>query len=280
MEDLQSLADLRNVPIERVGITKLALPVQIREKDDGFQHVLAEASMFVEVPATIRGTHMSRFVEVLHEWADRPVSSSDIESLLLATRERAGSLSAEAGLTFRYFIRKAAPVSGRVGAVDYQCSFRGRIDELGYRFALRVRVPVTTLCPCSKAISDYGAHNQRTFVEVEIESPAKTIVWIEDVVSLVEEQASCPVFSVLKREDEKWATERAYENPKFVEDVVRDVLLHLAEHPGVEHLSVTSESIESIHNHNAYAAASTRALSRGDLEVRRWSAVPRLATVD
>jgi GTP cyclohydrolase I len=280
MEDLQSLADSRNVPIERVGITKLALPVQIREKDDGFQHVVAEASMFVDVPATVRGTHMSRFVEVLHEWANRPVSSRDIESLLLVTRERAGSLSAEVGLTFRYFIRKTAPVSGRIGAVDYQCSFRGRMDEGGYRFALRVGVPVTTLCPCSKAISDYGAHNQRTVVEVEVESRAETIVWIEDVVSLVEEQASCPVFAVLKREDEKWVTERAYENPKFVEDVVRDVLLRLSEHPGVEHLSVTSESIESIHNHNAYAAASIDKVSRRDMEVRQSRAVLRLATVD
>lgn len=263
MEDLQSLADSRNVPIERVGITKLALPVQIREKNDEFQHVFAEASMFVEVPESVRGTHMSRFVEVLHEWADRPVSSPDIEALLLETRDRAGSLSAEAELAFRYFIKKAAPVSGRIGAVDYRCSFRGRVDEDGYRFVLGVGVPVTTLCPCSKAISDYGAHNQRTLVDVEIESLRSTIVWIEDVVALVEEQASCPVFSVLKREDEKWATERAYDNPKFVEDLVRDILLQLSGYPGVKCTSVTSESIESIHNHNAYASTSTPAPAGG-----------------
>lgn len=203
---------------------------------------------------------MSRFVEVLHEWADRPVSSQDIESLLLATRDRAGSLSAEAGLVFRYFIKKAAPVSGRIGAMDYRCSFKGRVDKRGFRFTLGVEIPVMTLCPCSKAISDYGAHNQRTFVEVEIESLPQTIVWIEDVVLLVEEEASCPVFSVLKREDEKWATERAYNNPKFVEDLVRDVLLSLSEHPDVVHLTVTSESLESIHNHNAYASTSTHVL--------------------
>jgi GTP cyclohydrolase IB len=280
MEDLQSLADFRNVPIERVGITNLALPIQIREKDDGFQHVLAEASMYVEVPATVRGTHMSRFVEVLHEWADRPVSSRDIEYLLFETRERAGSLSAEAGLVFRYFIWKAAPVSRRVGAVDYTCSFQGRVDQEGYRFMLGVGVPVTTLCPCSKAISDYGAHNQRTVVDVQIESLDNAIVWIEDVVAVVEEQASCPVFSVLKREDEKWATERAYDNPKFVEDLVRDVLLRLSEHPGVERLSVTSESIESIHNHNAYASTSSPATRSDRLRVGTKESARSMARVD
>jgi GTP cyclohydrolase IB len=279
MEDIQALSDFRNVPIERVGITKLAIPVQIREKDGGFQHVLAEASMFVEVPAAVRGTHMSRFVEVLQEWADRPVSSRDIESLLSRTRERAGSLSAEAGLGFRYFIKKAAPVSGRVGAVDYNCSFRGRLDEGGYRFVLGVGMPVTTLCPCSKAIAAYGAHNQRTIVEVEIETLNNTIAWIEDVVRLVEEQASCPVFSVLKRKDEKWVTERAYDNPKFVEDLVRDVVLSLSRHPGVERVRVTSESIESIHNHNAYA--STAAPVGMDSVTFDATAFPRpLAAVD
>lgn len=256
MEDLQALADDRNIPIERVGITKLALPVMVREKDDGYQHVLAHASMFVEVPAVTRGTHMSRFVEVLHEWADRPVSSLDIEHLLKETRDRARSTSAEAELAFRYFIKKPAPVSRRLGTMDYACSFSGRVNQHGYVFTLGVQVPVATLCPCSKAISSYGAHNQRTFVDVQITALAEPIVWIEDVIEVVEQQASCPLFSILKREDERWVTERAYDNPKFVEDLVRDVVVQLSNHPGIAGLTLRCESVESIHNHNAFASTS------------------------
>jgi GTP cyclohydrolase I len=253
VEDLQALADDRNIPIERVGITKLALPVMVREKEDGYQHVLAEASMFVEVPAVIRATHMSRFVEVLHEWADRPVSSTDIEALIQKTRERARSASAEAGLAFRYLIKKPAPVSGRIGAMDYACSFSGRVDRGGYLFTLGVQVPVATLCPCSKAISYYGAHNQRTVVDVHIEALQEPIVWIEDVIEAVENQASSPLFSVLKREDEKWVTERAYDNPKFVEDLVRDMAQALDADSRIAGYLVEAENFESIHNHSAYA---------------------------
>ncbi len=254
MEDLQSLTDYRNIPIERVGISRLALPIMIREMAGGYQHVQAESSMFVEVPAAVRGTHMSRFVELLHEWTDKPVSSGDIEALLEQTRARAGSLSAEAELAFRYFISKTAPVSGRPEVVDYRCAFKGRVDARGYRFALSVQIPVTTLCPCSKAISDYGAHNQRTYVDVDIESLPGALVWIEDIVQMVEGEASCPVFSVLKREDEKWVTERAYDNPKFVEDLVRDLVLRISGHADIARLSVAAESLESIHNHSAHAS--------------------------
>ena len=254
MEDIQSLADDRKVHLEKVGISKFRLPIMILEQGVGYQHVSAESGLFVEVPSSVRGTHLSRFVEVLHEWADRPVAHDDIRDLLNETRLRAGSLSAEADLSFLYFISKRAPVSGRAGVVDYQCRFFGRVDDDGFRFEIDVRVPVATLCPCSKAISEYGAHNQRAEVHVVIEPEREGFVWLEDLIALVEAQASCPVFSVLKRDDERWVTERAYENPKFVEDVVRDTVLALDALAGVRSFSVRCESVESIHNHNAVAS--------------------------
>jgi GTP cyclohydrolase IB len=254
MQDIQSSPDHRNVPLERVGISRLALPVQILEQGGGYQHVVAEASMFVEVPADIRGTHMSRFVEILHEWVDKPVSSVDLESLLRTVRLRAGSYSAEVKLSFRYFMEKTAPVSGKAGLVDYVCGFLGRLTADGFRFRLSVGVPITTLCPCSKAIARHGAHNQRAISSVGVDCVSDAFVWLEDLIRLVENQASCGVFSVLKREDEKWVTEAAYENPRFVEDVTRDVVLALCAIPGVARFTVQTESIESIHNHNAFAS--------------------------
>jgi GTP cyclohydrolase I len=254
MKDPQSLADLRNVPLERVGITRLALPVSIKRKGGGYQHVAVEAGLFVEVPATVRGTHLSRFVELLNEWIDSPVSSVDIKSLLAEARRRLGSYSAEAALSFKYFIEKQAPVSGRKGVLDYGCQFWGRLDSESYDFRLAVSVPVTTLCPCSKEISEYGAHNQRAFVKALVRYEEDAFLWLEDLIALIERQASSPLYPVLKREDERDVTEGAYRNPKFVEDVVRDIVLELREHPGVTWFSVECESLESIHNHNAFAA--------------------------
>jgi GTP cyclohydrolase I len=256
MIDLQSGADTRNIPLERVGITGLALPVKILQKNDGFQHVTAEASLFVEVPATVRGTHLSRFVELLTEWADQPVSSADLEHLVEETRHRTESQSAEAALVFKYFLPKAAPVSGRVGVLDYECEFRGRVDDEGFDFILGVKVPVTTLCPCSKEISDAGAHNQRAIVDMRVRYRGEEFIWLEDLIAVVEAEGSCAVYPILKRADEKYVTEAAYANPKFVEDVVRDLMLQLPCVPGITWVSVECESQESIHNHNAVASAS------------------------
>jgi GTP cyclohydrolase I len=254
MEDLQSAADHRNIPLEKVGVTKLALPIMILEQDGGYQHVVASASMFVGVAAKVRGTHLSRFVEVLHEWADKPVSSTDIERLLATVMSRSNSRTAEIQLSFRYFLAKTAPISGKVGVIDYECEFSGRLSAESFRFQLGVSVPITTLCPCSKMISEYGAHNQRATATVRLECEPGVFVWLEDLIRLVEDQGSCPLFSVLKREDEKWVTERSYDNPKFVEDVTRDIALNLAKMSGIRRFAARTESIESIHNHNAVAA--------------------------
>jgi len=255
MIDLQSSADHRDVRLERVGIAKLSVPIKVLQKAGGYQHVTAEASLFVEVPAAVRGTHLSRFVELLTEWADEPVSSLDIERLLFEAAERIGSPSAETRLSFRYFLPKTAPVSGKVGMLDYECIFSGRLNAQGFDFALGAEVPITTLCPCSKEISDVGAHNQRAMVRVSIRYSREGFVWLEDLISLAEAQASSPVYPVLKRVDEKFVTEAAYRNAKFVEDVVRDISLALAAGEGIVWFSAECESQESIHNHNTLAAA-------------------------
>lgn len=256
MLDVQALSDDRQVPLEHVGVTRLALPICIKEKGGSLQHVSASANLLVEVSPSVKGTHMSRLVEAVMDWADKPVASPDIRTLLEETRDRLRSFSCEVDLTFGYFIQRAAPMSRQVGVQRYDCEFRGRLDETGYSFVLGVKVPVTTLCPCSKAISDAGAHNQRSIVSVQISYDNAAFLWLEDLTDIVEEQGSCPVYPILKRPDEKYVTERAYSNPKFVEDVVRDVIISLrSQVDGLTWLSVECESQESIHTHNAYAAA-------------------------
>lgn len=259
MLDIQALADDRQVPLEHVGVTRLALPISVKEKGGGHQHVSALANLLVEVPPAIKGTHMSRLVEELMVWADKPVASADIRALLEQTRERVQSFSCEVDLTFGYFMRRSAPVTQQVGVQRYDCEFRGRLEETGYSFVLGVKVPLTTLCPCSKAISDMGAHNQRSVVSVQVSYNIETFVWLEDLIHYVEQEGSCPVYPVLKRPDEKFVTEFAYSNPKFVEDVVRDVIISLkSKISGLTWISVECESQESIHSHNAYAAAQER----------------------
>lgn len=267
MEDIQSSIDARNVHLERVGVTKLALPIMVLEKDGRYQHVTASTSLMAEVPAEVRGAHLSRFVETLTQWADQPVSSREIEVLLDLTRERCRSYSAETVIDFTYFLQKAAPVSGVSGFVDYRCHFRGRLEPEGFDFTLGVTVPVTTLCPCSKAIADAGAHNQRSDITVQVRYGSESFMWLEDLIALIEAEASCPVFPILKRPDEKFVTEAAYGNPKFVEDVVRDVVLALERVDAVTWCAVECESHESIHNHNAFAAAE-RLFDRGTVIVQ------------
>jgi GTP cyclohydrolase I len=255
MEDIQSRSDRRDVPLERVGIARLALPMMILEKSEAYQHVVAECSLMVEVPADVRGAHLSRFVEVVTEWANRPVSSSELRSLLEETRRRSGSVSAEAEIRFTYFLPRSAPVSGMSGFLDYMCEFHGRLDGEGYEFILGAEVPITTLCPCSRAISEVGAHNQRATLEAKVCYADGAFIWLEDLIASLEAQASCPVFPILKRADEKYVTETAYENAKFVEDVVRDAVLSIERMSDVVWCAVRCESVESIHNHNAFASA-------------------------
>ncbi len=250
LDDVQGEADLREIDIDRVGIKDIRHPVKVANRSGGSQHTVATFNMYVGLPHNFKGTHMSRFVEVLnaHEFA------ITVGSFQQMTREMVERLDARRGhieMNFPFFIEKAAPVSGVKGLVDYQVSLIGEIhDEIEEQF-VQILIPVTTLCPCSKKISDRGAHNQRGHVTVKVR--LKEFVWIEEIIELVEGEASCDLFGVLKRPDEKFVTEKAYDNPKFVEDLVRDVAAGLAADPRIDGYSVGVENFESIHNHSAYA---------------------------
>lgn len=249
--DVQGSADTRRLAIDRVGIKSIRHPVRVRDRSGGVQHTVAHFNMYVHLPHNFKGTHMSRFVEILNSH-EREISVESFEPML---REMVRKLEAETGhveMTFPYFINKAAPVSGVQSLMDYEVTFIGEIREGGiYEFTMRIVVPVTSLCPCSKKISAYGAHNQRSHVTVT--TTTNDHLWIEELVQLVESQASCELFGLLKRPDEKFVTERAYDNPKFVEDMVRDVAGSLNRESRIDAYIVESENFESIHNHSAYA---------------------------
>jgi len=250
IEDVQARADTRRIPIDKVGIKGIRHPVRVRDRSGGEQHTIATLDMFVTLPHDFKGTHMSRFVEILndHEY------EITVESFRVMLREMADLLEAKSGyiqMSFPYFVNKAAPVSGVQSLMDYQVTLTGTIDEVGTVMRVKVVVPVTSLCPCSKAISDYGAHNQRSHVTVEAKTEA--FVWVEELIDVVESEASCELYGLLKRPDEKYVTERAYDNPKFVEDMVRDVAQRLNEDDRILGYVVESENFESIHNHSAYA---------------------------
>jgi len=248
--DVQNSLDVRNIAINKVGIKSIRHPVRVSDRADGEQYTVASFDMFVFLPQHFKGTHMSRFVEILnsHEHA---ISVDSFEAIL---RQMCQRLEAESGyleMRFPYFIDKRAPVSGVESLMDYEVTFIGEVLPNGKSEFTMVQVPVTSLCPCSKKISDYGAHNQRSHVTVT--ATLAEHVWIEEIVSLVEEEASCELFGLLKRPDEKYVTERAYDNPKFVEDMVRDVAARLNADDRIAAYVVESENFESIHNHSAYA---------------------------
>lgn len=250
LPDHASEQDDRQIPIDAVGIRRLRYPITVKEKGGGHQSTVAEIEMAVALPAHVKGTHMSRFIEVLEAHRGE-VTISTLPSILTATQRRLEAESVSISLDFPYFMQKAAPVSKVRSMMDYTCGFRARRCGRGATvFELVVRVPVKSLCPCSKAISDYGAHNQRSIVEVILAADA--FIWIEDVIAAVEGAASAPVYALLKRADEKWVTEQAYDNPRFVEDLVREVLLALRA-LGARRVQVTAENFESIHNHSAFA---------------------------
>lgn len=250
MADVQSAPDVRHLAIDRVGIKAIRHPVRVGDKSGGVQHTVATFNMYVHLPHNFKGTHMSRFVEILNA-QEREISVESFESILRHMVKRLEAESGHIEMNFPYFINKSAPVSGVQSLMDYDVTFAGEICNGSYQFTMKVVVPVTSLCPCSKKISDYGAHNQRSHVSVTARTQG--MVWIEDLVRIVEEQASCELYGLLKRPDEKYVTERAYDNPKFVEDMVRDVAGTLNRDPRVLAYVVESENFESIHNHSAYA---------------------------
>jgi GTP cyclohydrolase I len=252
MKDIQSQPDFRNIPIDKVGIKNLRYPITVRDRRDGFQHTVAAINMYVDLPHDNKGTHMSRFVEMLHLL--RPDVSLEKFSVILENmKKHLNAASAHLEMTFPYFIEKKAPVSTSPGLMDYTCSIRGSSDPKGkIDLVSEVAVPISSVCPCSMEISDNGAHNQRG--EVKLSTRFKKFIWMEDMIELVESSASCDVFSVLKRVDEKSVTERAFANPKFVEDIVRDVAKKLNADDNITWFSVSAENFESIHNHSAYAS--------------------------
>ena len=250
IEDVQGRADTRRIPIDKVGVKDIFHPVRVKDRSGGEQHTVANFNMYVYLPHNFKGTHMSRFVEILH-MNERELSVDSFRSML---KEMVDRLDAETGhieMTFPYFVMKKAPVSGVQSLLDYRATLVGEISRERTDTWIKVVVPVTSLCPCSKRISDYGAHNQRSHVTIAARIDGH--VWIEELIDIAEQEASCEVFGILKRPDEKWVTERAYDNPKFVEDIVRDVAVRLNADERVRAYVVEAENFESIHNHSAYA---------------------------
>jgi GTP cyclohydrolase I len=256
LQDIQSSPDTRNIPLTKVGVKGLEYPIRVLDREHKVQHTTGRADLYADLPRHFKGTHMSRFVEIFHRHRDDLSMPRFLEML----EKIAASLEAESAwgtVEFPYFLEKKAPVSRIPGMMSYRCRYQGRVSRAGAQFTrpfvVSVSVPVTTVCPCSKAISDRGAHNQRGIVTAELE--LGPFFWIEDIIELVERAASSPVYSILKREDEKAITETAYDNPRFVEDLVRDVYSDIKALGSFPAFTVEAENFESIHNHSAYARA-------------------------
>jgi len=249
ISDIQSLKDHRNIEINKVGVKSIRYPITVLDKKNGTQHTIATINMYVNLPHHFKGTHMSRFIEILNRYR-QGINITNISTIMNDMKKSLRAESAHMEIEFPYFIEKHAPVTKAKSLMEYTCKFWGshndRLDII-----VGVEVPITTLCPCSKEISKKGAHNQRSMVTVKIRF--KKIFWIEDLIKIVEQSASSEVYAILKRPDEKYVTEKAYDNPMFVEDVVRNVAGKLRKDQNINWFSVESENIESIHNHNAYA---------------------------
>jgi GTP cyclohydrolase I len=249
MRDIQMERDTRNIPIDKVGVKDIRYPIVVMDKNKDQQHTVARINMYVDLPHHFKGTHMSRFIEILNQYRGE-ITMRNMGSILQEMKDRLEATCAHLEMEFPYFIEKEAPVSKARSLMEYRCRLSGTLDE-HKDFVLGVEVPMTSLCPCSKEISQRGAHNQRSAVRVEIRSDK--FVWIEDLIGWVEDCGSAPVYSLLKREDEKAVTEQAYDNPMFVEDIVRAVTEKLKSVEGIAWFRVECENFESIHNHSAYA---------------------------
>ncbi|MEI6206930.1 MAG: GTP cyclohydrolase FolE2 [Desulfuromonadales bacterium] len=250
MPDMQKRPDHRRIPIAKVGVKDITYPIVVMDKNRTLQHTVASINMYVDLPHHFKGTHMSRFVEILNRHREQ-IALDKLETILEEMKTKLGSASAHLEIQFPYFIDKPAPVSGAKSLMEYICEFSASMTET-LDFVLGIKVPLTSLCPCSKELSRFGAHNQRSIMTVRVRY--RDFIWIEDLVELIEQCGSSPLYSLLKREDEKYVTEQAYENPRFVEDMVREAYSRLAAIDNIIWFSVETENFESIHNHSAYAA--------------------------
>jgi len=249
MADLQNGKDKRKITIDKVGVKGIKYPVVVSDRSNKTQATIADINLYVELPHYHRGTHMSRFVEVLNRYHQEEIVFH-LQNLLDDLRQSLNANAAYIEMNFPYFISKAAPVSGIESFLNYECMFKAALKD-EYEFWIGVKVPVTTLCPCSKEISDYGAHNQRS--EVSLTVQYSEFMWLEELIDLIENTCSCDIYPLLKRVDEKYVTEKAYDHPMFVEDIVRELTLALQKDKRVLHFEIESENFESIHNHSAYA---------------------------
>jgi GTP cyclohydrolase I len=250
IEDVQARADSRRIPINKVGIKDVYHPVRVRDRASVEQHTIANFNMYVALPHNFKGTHMSRFAEVLH-MNEREISVETFRDILVEMTEKLNAQSGHIEMSFPFFVMKKAPVSGVESLMNYQASLIGELHNGKPELWLKVVVAATSLCPCSRDISKYGAHNQRSHITIKAKVDGH--MWLEELIDIAEEEASCEVYSILKRADEKYVTERAYENPKFVEDIVRDVAVRMNKEERVRAYVVEAENFESIHNHSAYA---------------------------
>jgi GTP cyclohydrolase I len=250
LHDKQSEPDHRELHINKVGVRGLRFPIQVKDKAHAHQNTIATIGMFVDLPKEFKGTHMSRFIEVLNAHGN-VIHIEVINDILFALQKKLNARTSHLEIEFPYFMTKKAPVSGKEGVMDYNVRFDATAAGHKTDLVMTLKTNVTTLCPCSKSIAKYGAHNQRG--EVTVTLRMNNIVWIEEVIAMVESSGSAELYALLKREDEKAVTERAYENPVFVEDLVRNVALKLKAHPEIAWWKVEAENFESIHNHNAYA---------------------------
>ncbi len=254
LKDVQNQDDTRGIDIQKVGINDVDVPLTIQRKNNTKQTVGTKVRMSVSLPRKYKGTHMSRFVEILNLYRKKDFSSDDIMCLLSDIKKVLKAESANVKFKFTYFVDKKSPVTKLSFPMAYDCSFEGTLDGDNYRFVLGVKVPVTTLCPCSKEISEYSAHNQRAIVKLKVNyDRQKYSIWPEDMIELVESCSSSPLYGILKRSDEKFVTEAAYENPKFVEDILRDIVVKLRKDKRINQFETEIEAFESIHNHNAWA---------------------------
>jgi GTP cyclohydrolase IB len=250
IEDVQGRADTRRIPIDRVGIKDIYHPVRVKDRSGGEQHTIANFNMYVHLPHSFKGTHMSRFVEILNEH-EREISVESFNSMLAEMTTRLNSEAGHLEMTFPYFVMKKAPVTGVQSLLDYRATLAAELKDGSVETWIKVLVPVTSLCPCSKQISDYGAHNQRS--HLTISAKIAEHVWLEELIDVAEDEGSCELYGILKRPDEKFVTERAYDNPKFVEDIVRDIATRLNGDDRIRAYVIEAENFESIHNHSAYA---------------------------
>jgi len=258
LKDVQNRRDRRKIPLQKAGIKDLKYPICVLDRENKTQHTVAQVCMYVDLPHHFKGTHMSRFVEILNE-SHGNISLHNISSILQMMTKRFSSSTAHLEIRFPYFIEKRAPVSAARSLMNYECAFLAKYGPPSpagcFDLTVEVKVPVATLCPCSKAISLRNAHNQRAMITIQIRSHA--LVWIEELIELAEAEASSPLYPLLKREDEKYITELAYRRPRFAEDIARAVAMKLTRDKRVAWFKVENESMESIHNHNAYAMATS-----------------------